>query len=90
MLDAQINLRPDERYEWWYGDEDLDIRARKYFNGVVNVDVYYEHYYPGEGTSQNPVLQALAEKDALTYQQDHARLLTISRWMRKLPLVSRV
>lgn len=90
MLDTQSGLRPDQRYAWWYGDEDLDIRARKYFNGVVNVDVYYEHYFAGEGTSQNPLLQALAEKDAQTYQHDHARLLTLSRWVRKLPWINRV
>lgn len=89
MLDAQSSLRPDERYSWWYGDEDLDIRARKNYGGVVNVDVYYEHYFPGKGTSENPILQALAEKDARTYQYDHARLLTISRWMRKLPWINR-
>lgn len=89
MLDTQSGLRPDQRYAWWYGDEDLDIRARKNFNGVVTVDVYYEHYFAGEGTSQNPFLQALAEKDAQTYQHDHARLLTLSRWVRKLPWVNR-
>ncbi len=89
MLDAKSDLRPDERYVWWYGDEDLDIRARKNFNGVVNVDVYYEHYFAGEGTSQNPELQALTEIDAMTFQKDHARLLTLSRWYRKLPFLKR-
>jgi len=89
MLDTGSDLRPDERYVWWYGDEDLDIRSRKNFNGVVNVDVYYEHYFAGEGTSQNPELQALTEIDAMTFQRDHARLLTLSTWYRKLLFINR-
>jgi hypothetical protein len=79
VLDLSSTLRPDERYVWWYGDSDLDIRARKYFRGVVNVNVDYEHLNPGVGTSQSPQLQVQSDRDAETFQQDYARMLTLSR-----------
>ena len=79
LLDASSSLRPDPRYVWWYGDCDLDIRARRDFRGVVTRDVEYEHYYPGEGTGLSAELTAQTDKDAETFQQDHARLLTLSR-----------
>jgi hypothetical protein len=79
LIDASSSLRPDPRYVWWYGDCDLDIRARRDYRGIVTRDVEYEHYFPGEGTGLSAELTAQTEKDAETFQQDYARLLTLSR-----------
>jgi len=83
VVDVACGLRPDPRYVWWYGDCDLDIRARRDFGGVVLCPVDYEHLHPGEGTAKSPALVAQTQRDARTFQYDHARLLTLSRWVNR-------
>lgn len=80
LLRLDSGLRPDERYVWWYGDHDLDIRARRSHGGIVTKDVEWEHVHSGEGTGRSPELAAHADNDAETYAQDYARLITLSRW----------
>jgi hypothetical protein len=89
LLDLSSDLRPDERYVWWYGDSDLDIRARRDYRGVVNTHVEYEHMYPGIGTSKSPELQAQSDRDAETFQRDYARLLTLTRYVNRAKQVLR-
>jgi hypothetical protein len=88
VLRVSSGLEPDERYVWWYGDNDLDIRARRKHGGVVLVPVEYEHMHPGEGTAKSPELQGLAEQDARTFERQYARLLRLSRaftrWRQRL------
>jgi len=88
VLKLDSDLRPDERYVWWYGDNDLDIRARREHGGVVLVDVEYEHLHPSEGTSGNPALVAQTERDAETFEAQYAGLLRrsrlLTRWRRRL------
>ena len=79
MLNLASGLRPNEEYQWWFGDNDLDIRARRDFGGVVTRKVRYEHLHPGVGTGMNPVLAELATQDALVYQRDYARIQTLTR-----------
>lgn len=81
VLRLDSGLRPDQRYVWWYGDNDLDIRARRDHGGVVLCDVEYEHLHPSEGTSTNPDLVAQTDRDAETFERDYARLLRISRFL---------
>lgn len=79
LVDVASGLRPDPRYVWWYGDSDLDIRARRDYNGIVTAPVDYEHFYPGEGTGRSAELTAQTELDARTFGADYARILTLSR-----------
>ena len=79
VLRLASGLRPDTRYVWWYGDNDLDIRARRHHGGVVLADVDYEHLHPGEGTAKSPELQAQSNLDAQTFERQYARLLRMSR-----------
>jgi hypothetical protein len=81
VLRLNSGLRPDERYVWWYGDNDLDIRARRHHGGVVLEDVEYEHLHPGEGTAKSPELQAQADRDAQRFETQYARLLRTSRFL---------
>lgn len=81
MLRLDSGLRPDERYVWWYGDNDLDIRARKSFGGVLSVDVEYRHVHPGEGTALNPHLQVQSDRDGELFESQYARLLRMSRFV---------
>lgn len=93
MVDVASGLRPDERYVWWYGDNDLDIRARRDYNGIVSVPVWYEHLHPGQGTSKSEALVAQSDRDAQTFEADYAGLLRRSRrrvrWQRRLDMLLR-
>lgn len=90
VLRVDSGLMPDQRYVWWYGDNDLDIRARRDSGGVVLVDVEYEHMHPSEGTSADPNLVAQTEVDAQTFELQYAHLLRMSRallrWKHRLGL----
>lgn len=83
MLKLSSGLRPDTRYVWWYGDNDLDIRARRRHGGVVLVPVAYDHVHPGEGTSKSPELQAQTQRDAETFERQYRWLLRFSRLWEK-------
>jgi len=90
VLDATSTLRANEKYVWWYGDCDLDIRARRDFGGVVNVNVDFEHLHSGEGTAKSAALQAQSDKDAITYQVDYARLITMTRFVNQIKKFLRI
>ena len=77
LLDVCQGLRPDTAYRWWYGDNDLVIRARRDHTGVVSVPVHFEHMHSGEATGLSSHLQALAEGDLARYQVEYARTI----WM---------
>lgn len=84
MVNVASGLRPDARYVWWYGDNDLDIRARRDHGGIISVPVDWEHLHGGEGAGGDPILMEQTELDALTFQQDYARLITMTRWINRL------
>lgn len=88
MVKTSSALRPDERYRWWYGDNDLDIRARSYFGGVMSVDVAFEHLHSGQTLSLSPELQALTEGDTQLFENEYRLLLKrsrrIQRWQQRL------
>lgn len=90
LLRLDSGLRPDPNYVWWYGDNDLDIRARRNHGGVVLVDVEYQHLHPGEGTSASVELQAQAAIDAQRFEAQYARLLRMSRLMTQLRQALRI
>ena len=79
MVDTTKDLRPDPQYVWWYGDSDLDIRARRDYAGIVSADVYYEHYFPGEGTGANQDLVEQTRRDGETFERNYAEFLRTSR-----------
>jgi hypothetical protein len=50
ILDGDKGLLADEQFQWWYGDDDLQRRARE-AGGVVRVWGYdVEHRYGGHST----------------------------------------
>lgn len=79
VLNLDTDLRPDPQYVWWYGDSDLDIRARTKYRGIVSADVYYEHFYPGEGTSSSDSLVQQTHIDGQTFEENYRSFLKISR-----------
>lgn len=91
VLDLSTGLRPDTNYVWWYGDNDLDLRARRHHGGVVLVPVEYEHVHPSTATFRSPELLAIAEKDGQRFESEHHWLLRVSRlvnrWKKRLHLM---
>ena len=68
MLDLASMVRPDERFAWYYGDDDLGRQAGL-FGGAVEVDVDIEHLHPDVTTWASPDLQALARADRVTFDR---------------------
>lgn len=67
VVDGQANLRADERFRWWYGDDDLEWRAQA-AGGTVRVGgVTVEHLYSNASTYGSPVLNAQTEVDAQSF-----------------------
>ena len=84
VLNLATGLRPDERYVWWYGDNDLDLRARRHHGGVVLVPVEYEHVHPSTATFRSPELLAIAERDGQRFESEHHWLLRVSRLIKRM------
>ena len=71
VLDLSSGLKPNEDFQWWYGDDDLDIRARRDFPGLVTVPVWFEHPHAGQSTETSPILQELVAQDERTFRNQH-------------------
>lgn len=63
IVNPAHGLRADEQYRWWYGDDDLDYRARRDHHGIVTAPCAYQHLHCTEATRARPDLQALATLD---------------------------
>lgn len=62
VLDLASDVRPDENFRWWYGDNDLNFQARAY-GGVIAVPAKVKHLHGNELTKDNEELMALTTKD---------------------------
>lgn len=65
VLNTKYGLRADERFTWWYGDNDLYNRGNKY--GIAKVDVDVRHLHPNIQTSQSPALLEIGKVDKALY-----------------------
>lgn len=62
VLDLASDVRPDENFRWWYGDNDLNFQARAY-GGVLAVPAKVRHLHGNELTKDNEELMALTRQD---------------------------
>lgn len=69
VLDTSTTLRPDEGYRWWYGDNDLDHRARRDHGGIATARCYFQHMTPNQLTAESEELLALTRLDAQRWAQ---------------------
>src|SRR6185369_583717 len=58
LLRGEGNLRADERFAWWCGDNDLDMKARTLGGTLIMPRDEVRHLYPDQSTSTRPELQA--------------------------------
>lgn len=59
-------IRPDERFRWWFGDNDLAMQAGEAY---VGIDARIHHLAGNATTSADPELQRLAALDEPKFKQ---------------------
>jgi len=63
MLRGEAKLRLDERFVWWYGDDDLDWTARRLGGSLLVPWCKVEHKFPNGTMMVYPELHEVASKD---------------------------
>lgn len=74
MLRGENALRADERYAWWYGDNNLDWTARAAGGTVTVPGIGMVHADPNGYTNRIPALAAQAGRDRDTFLATWGRL----------------
>lgn len=73
MLRGETGLRLDEDLAWWYGDDDLDWRAREQGGALLVPGISVEHRCPNGSMYERPELQQQAGRDRETFQRKWGR-----------------
>ena len=68
MLRGEVGLRLDERFKWWFGDTDLDWRARQAGGMVIAPGEIAINRQPNHFTNALPELGAQAGQDRFAFQ----------------------
>jgi hypothetical protein len=71
MIRGESGLRADEQFQWWYGDDDIDWRARSEGGALMVPGCAVVHLYPGGTTNASPELTARTQLD---------RMLFMAKW----------
>jgi hypothetical protein len=74
VLDVKSNIRADENFRWWYGDDDIRIRAALQ-GEIAYVPVEVEHIHPNHLTSTNEDLMKLTRADQTYFEEKWGTLL---------------
>lgn len=69
MLRGEVGLRLDESFKWWFGDTDLDWRARQAGGMIIAPGDIAVNQRPNEFTNARPELMHQAGLDRLTFQR---------------------
>jgi hypothetical protein len=67
VIDLASNVRPDEGYRWWYGDNDIYLQAQQE-GTIVQVLSKVKHAEPNKLTSENPSLLQLTDADKVRFE----------------------
>jgi hypothetical protein len=62
VLDIKSNIRADETFRWWYGDDDIRMKAKE-IGEVVYIPAEVEHLHGNHLTSINEELMKLTVAD---------------------------
>lgn len=73
MLRGERGLRLDETLAWWYGDDDLDWRAREQGGALLVPGLPVEHRCPNGSMYDRPELQEQAGRDRETFARKWGR-----------------
>jgi GT2 family glycosyltransferase len=73
LLRGETGLRLDEDLAWWYGDDDLDWRAREAGGALLVPELAVEHRCPNGSMYERPELQEQAGRDRETFLKKWGR-----------------
>lgn len=73
LLRGETGLRLDEELAWWYGDDDLDWRAREQGGALLVPGLAVEHRCPNGSMYERPELGEQAGRDRETFQRKWGR-----------------
>lgn len=68
MLDLTSPLRPDERFRWFFGDNDLWLRAGQ-AGKLTGLNVGAVHHHANEATAASPELADVIRADEALFRQ---------------------
>jgi len=74
VLDIKSNIRADETFRWWYGDDDIRMKAALQ-GEIVYVPVEVQHLHPNHLTSNNEELMKLTKADQTYFEEKWNTLL---------------
>ncbi len=74
VLDIKSNIRADENFRWWYGDDDIRLKAKEQ-GEVVYIPAEVEHLHPNHLTSANEELMELTKADQTYFEEKWGTLL---------------
>jgi len=67
VLDIKSNIRADETFRWWYGDDDIRMQAT-ILGEVIYVPVEVNHLHPNQLTFDNKDLMELTKADEILFK----------------------
>jgi GT2 family glycosyltransferase len=73
LLRGETGLRLDEELAWWYGDDDLDWRAREQGGALLVPGIPVEHRAPNISTHERPELLEQTGRDRETFREKWGR-----------------
>ena len=73
LLRGETGLRLDEDLAWWYGDDDLDWRAREAGGALLVPGIPVEHRCPNGSMYERPELGEQAGRDRATFEAKWGR-----------------
>lgn len=74
VLRGEYGLTLDEQFGWWWGDTDLDWRARQTGGLVIVPGLPVEHRWPNAYTNDRPELAAQTALDRAAFQAKWGRV----------------
>lgn len=67
VMRGELGIGFDEAMQWWYSDNDLDLRCRRLGGTVAVPGPIPQHLHPSEQTMRDAVLSAQAHRDGETF-----------------------
>lgn len=74
MLRGESGIQLDERFRWWYGDDDLDWRCRQAGGSLLVPGCAVEHRFPNALTNANAELVAQTSLDRAAFIEKWGRV----------------
>lgn len=68
ILNLKYKIRPDNKFKWWYGDNDLQMQAQE-ISRYIYVSADVRHLEGGKLTDMSKKLKKLTERDGAYFEK---------------------